>query len=56
MDQRIFGSIAAAALVAGIVAALWLASRRASAYGFAQDECSVSECGPDGVPLSRYAG
>lgn len=41
-----------------VAALLWLTySPSASPRVIAQDDdCKVSECGPDGVPLSRYAG
>lgn len=53
-----------AALVAGACAAALLLNvrRRSQAPvapgepGANDDECAVSECGADGVPLSAYAG
>lgn len=48
--------VALAALLGFLVVVRALKRKDASRRLSASDECAVSECGPDGVPLSLYAG
>ncbi|MCD6679966.1 MAG: hypothetical protein LT102_04805 [Burkholderiaceae bacterium] len=52
-------SLVAAIGVAGASVAIIFLLRRGKRRGLQEalaDECVVSECGPDGTPLSLYAG
>jgi len=52
-------SLVAAIGVAGASVAVIFLLRRGKRRGLQEalaDECVVSECGPDGTPLSLYAG
>lgn len=57
--ERVKRILAAIGLIGATIAVCLLVSRparRSSPQGLSSEECEVSECGPDGTPLSLYAG
>ncbi|MGE0873633.1 MAG: hypothetical protein AB7O31_03065 [Burkholderiales bacterium] len=58
MSSRTLLALGLVVLAAAVAVRRRLASRRSSPVLLARksEECAVSECGPDGVPLSLYAG